>query len=242
MNMSEWAKREVEIACKRERERSKNEEEWNYGVACYESALKAFNSLMEDEHSGYSIGITKYILNRLIEGKALTPIKDTPDIWEETFALNDVDYKCYQCNRMTSLFKYVYNDGTITFKDVGRVVCYYKDDPNCCGGWHNGLADRIVDECCPITMPYIPAYEHFKLYCSEGLTDRKNGDFDTCGFHYVITPSGDKVTIDRYFKEGPSDWIEIDANEFNERMRISEEITDTVKGEKLNGLACRRIL
>lgn len=232
MDMSEWAKREVEIACKRERELSKNEGEWEYGVACYESALKAFNSLMEDEHCGYSIGITKYILNRLIEGKALTPIEDTPDIWEEVTALGDTDYKCYQCKRMGSLFKYVHNDGTITFEDVDRVVCYYKDDPSShYVGWHNGLADRIVDECCPITMPYIPAYKHFKVYCSECLTDRKNGDFDTYGFHYVITPSGDKVTIDRYFKEGPFDWIEIDANEFNKRMRRSEEMAEATKGE-----------
>ena len=52
--MEEWAKREIEIACKRERG-DKDPNEWNYGVACYESAYKAFKSLMEDEHSGCSI-------------------------------------------------------------------------------------------------------------------------------------------------------------------------------------------
>lgn len=232
MNISEWAKREVEIACECKQELSKDREEWGYGIKCYESALKAFNSLMEDNHSGYSIGITKYILNRLIERKVLTPIEDTPDVWEECFVLNNSeDYKHYQCNRMSSLFKYVYNDGAITFKDVNRVVCYYKDNPNCCTSWHSGLADRIINEYYPITMPYLPTYKHFRLYCSEGLTDRQNGDFDTCGFHYVITPTGDKVTINRYFKEGPSDWIEIDNNEFNERMQISKKLNGTMKGE-----------
>ena len=34
MGMSEWAKREVEIACKKERG-DKPETEWDYGCACY---------------------------------------------------------------------------------------------------------------------------------------------------------------------------------------------------------------
>ena len=58
----EWAKKEVEIACKRENPNRKKGE-FDYGCACYESALKAFESLTEDNHSGYSIGITKNILN-----------------------------------------------------------------------------------------------------------------------------------------------------------------------------------
>ena len=41
MSMMEWAKREVEIASKRERG-DKPEGEWDYGCACYDSALKAF--------------------------------------------------------------------------------------------------------------------------------------------------------------------------------------------------------
>lgn len=41
MSMMEWAKREVEIASKRERG-DKPESEWDYGCACYDSALKAF--------------------------------------------------------------------------------------------------------------------------------------------------------------------------------------------------------
>lgn len=48
-NMLEWAKREVEIACKKENPNRK-EGEFDYGCACYESALKAFESLCEDGH------------------------------------------------------------------------------------------------------------------------------------------------------------------------------------------------
>ena len=79
MNMEDWAKNEIEIACKHERG-DKNPKEFDYGCACYESACKAFQSLMEDGHSRTSIGFTKAILNRLIDGKPLTPIEDTPDI------------------------------------------------------------------------------------------------------------------------------------------------------------------
>ena len=81
MNMKEWAEREIRIACERERG-NKPEDEWDYGVACYESAFKAFQSLLEDGHSGFSLGLTQNILNRLIDGKPLTPIEDVPEIWQ----------------------------------------------------------------------------------------------------------------------------------------------------------------
>lgn len=44
-NMLEWAKQEIELACKLEcGDRPKDE--FDYGCACYESALKAFKSLL----------------------------------------------------------------------------------------------------------------------------------------------------------------------------------------------------
>ena len=52
-----WAKNEVRLACERENPNRK-EGEFDYGCACYESALKAFKSLAEDDHSGFSIGLT----------------------------------------------------------------------------------------------------------------------------------------------------------------------------------------
>ena len=50
MTMIEWARREVELACNREKP-DRKEGEWDYGCACYESALKAYESLAEDSHS-----------------------------------------------------------------------------------------------------------------------------------------------------------------------------------------------
>lgn len=66
MNTLEWAKNEIAIASKRERG-NKPENEWDYGCACYDSALKAFESLLGDGHGGTSISFTKNILNRLID-------------------------------------------------------------------------------------------------------------------------------------------------------------------------------
>ena len=76
MSMYTWAENEVRIACERENP-DRKEGEFDYGCACYESALKAFKCLMEDGHSGMSINITRQILNRLLLHQPLTPIEDT---------------------------------------------------------------------------------------------------------------------------------------------------------------------
>lgn len=230
MSMKEWAKREVEIACKREAP-DRKEGEWDYGCACYESALKAFDSLMEDGHSGFSIGMTKHILNRLIDGKPLTPIEDMNDIWKECPRGRD-EYKTYQCIRMSSLFKNVYPDGAVTYSDVNRFIGVNVDDPN--NEYHSGLVDRIAGELFPITMPYIPTDKPYKVYCEDILTDPKNGGFDSVAIYYVIKPDGERVDIDRYFKEGSEEnkaWTEISKGEWIEREclhneRIRKEIQD----------------
>ena len=46
MNMTDWAKREIEIACARERG-DKNANVEDYGCNGYESAYKAVQSLVE---------------------------------------------------------------------------------------------------------------------------------------------------------------------------------------------------
>lgn len=223
MSMQTWAEREIEIACKRERGVSNvKEDDWDYGCACYESALKAFKSLIGDGHSGFSIGLTKQILNRLIEGKPLTPIEDTDDIWNDLFRFGDGDdkYTSYQCNRMSSLFKYVYADGTIKYKDIDSHYCINIDNPN--SSYHSGLVQKIIDEMFPISMPYHPGKPD-KVYCEDFLTDRKNGDFDTVGVFYVVKPDDEKIEINRFFKESKDGWKEIDEVEYNERKALKIE-------------------
>lgn len=230
MSLLEWAEKEIEIACKHESP-DRKEGEWDYGCACYESALKAFKSLLEDGHSGCSIAMTKHILNRLIDGKPLTSIEDTEDIWNAR--PRDRDYKTYQCKRMSSLFKDVYPDGTVEYHDVERFICVDINNPDNC--WHSGLVGKVSRELFPISMPYMPESKPFRIFCEEILTDRDNGDFDTVAIFYAVKPDGEKVEINRYFKEGSAEgqaWTEIDHDEYMKRCEMAAELLEGV--EKTN--------
>ena len=218
MSMLEWAKREVEIACKRENP-DKKKGEFDYGCACYESALKAFESLCEDGHSGMSIGFTKNILNRLIDGKPLTPIEDTDDVWRERHRSKDLPYVTFQCKRISSLFKKIYNDGHVEYTDVDRYYC--KDIDNPIASYTSGLVTRIVDEMFPITMPYSPG-PSIIVFCEDFLTDRNNGDYDTKAILYALKydENGDqkRIEINRFFRvsvgDGTGSWTEISKEEY----------------------------
>mgnify|MGYP004650120887 FL=1 len=212
MDILNWARKEVEIACKKERGNAPDGE-WDYGCGCYESALKAFESLCKDGHSGMSIQFTKHILNRLINGEPLTPIEDTDDVWNcRGFKHNN--YTSYQCKRMSSLFKDVYDDGTVKYSDIDRVITIDMDNDS---SWTNSFCTKIVDEMFPITMPYVGG-EQYKLYRQDFLFDKNNGDYDTIKISHVITPNGEKIDINRYFKEGTDGFVEIDEDEYYGRF------------------------
>ena len=228
-SIERWAENEVAIACCREKP-DRKDGEWDYGCACYESALKAFHSLCEDGHSGFSIGLTKAILNRLINNKPLLPIEDTNEVWSNISDMSGLKgEECnYQCKRMSSLFKYVYADGTVKYRDVDR---YHGVNINCPDApYHSGLIDTVMDELYPITMPYMPADRAYKVYTEEFLVDPKNGDFDTVGILYVITPSLERVEINRYFKEAPNGFAEIDEAEYVKR-KMKVQWNDLLSGD-----------
>lgn len=215
MNMMEWAKKEVEIACRHENPERK-EGEFDYGCACYESALKALESLLSDDHSGASIEFAKNILNRLINWEPLTPIEDTDDIWN---LVEDTDaYSMCQCKRMSDLFKYEYANGAVKYCNMDS--CYCVDIRNPDVPYRNSFIRNIIEEMFPITMPYMPG-KPIKVYCEDFLTDRKNGDFDTLGILTAIKPDGEIITIARYFKESDDDWKEIDLVEYEGRRRLA---------------------
>lgn len=218
MSMLTWAEKEIEIACKRERGDSPPEE-FDYGCACYESALKAYKSLLGDGHSGASIHFTKNILNRLIEGKPLTPIEDTPDMWNDISDRTDdkEGYVLFQCKRMGSLFKYAYTDGTVRYSDNNRQYGVDVNNPD--NAFTTGLVTKLIDEMLPITMPYCPG-KAIAVYCEDFLTDEKNGDLDTRWISYIIKPDGEKIEINRFFKESENNWKEIDEVEYNERKAV----------------------
>lgn len=221
-SMDLWAENEVGLACEREKSGDDGDGFSEYGCACYRSALKAFNSLMEDRHSGMSIGITKNILNRLIAGKPLTPIVDTDGIWDAGGSFEKNGEKSIQCKRMSSLFKHIKEDGSISYNDVTRAVCVSINNPN--NTYHSGLIDRIMDEMFPITMPYVPSTNPFYVYCEDFLYDTENGDFDTVGVFYVITPNGEKVKINRFFAEKDNKFEEIDIFKYDARKEAAEQL------------------
>lgn len=217
-NMELWAEEEIRIACERERGGA-SEDECDYGVACYESALKAFRSLLEDGHSGMSIGITLNILNSLVKGQPLTPIEDTDDVWNECGRYPyEKDYITYQCKRMSSLFKDVYADGHIEYLDVNRFRCVTLNSSAC---WSNGFVARIAGEYFPITMPYIP--RTYTVVCEEFLTDKANGDYDTIGILYIYGDTGERKEVNRYFAEAEEGWREIDRAEYEQRRQMDAD-------------------
>lgn len=232
MTMTEYAKKEIEIACQRERAASEaSGEDFDYGSSCYLSAKKAFDSLMEDGHSGMSIQFTRDILMRLIDNKPLTPIEDVEEVWNLSHKDKDGG-EVYQCSRMFSLFKHVAADGSIRFSDTNYVTCV---DINNGSTWFNGFVSNLIEEQFPITLPYYPNYDHtkYKVYREDFLAFQENGDYDTMGVFYAVdTGTGDRVDIYKYYHEQVGKWVEIDEDEYKRLKRIAilrESALPTVK-------------
>lgn len=219
MSMIDWAENEIRLACEKERQGC-TDKGWNYGVACYESALKAYKALCEDNHSGFSWGITFGILTKLCRNEPLMPIEDTDDVW------NKVSEGEYQCRRMSSLFKDVHEDGSVSYSDTNRIVCvniYNSNDQ-----YHSGLVTRLINEMKPIKLPYVP--EKLKVYCEEFLSDKHvYGDFDTVGVFYMVDADDKSVDINRFFKESDNEfgWEEIKRDEYCKRRAISLQREET---------------
>lgn len=217
MNDKNWAEREIELACESERKNVAKPEDADYGITCYNSALRAYQSLMQDGHSDFSIHVTKNILNRLIDGKCLTPIEDIPDVWEDVSRLfsKDDPIKHYQCTRTSSLFKEVAPDGTVTYDDVTRVEVANESKPDVT--YTFTFISKLINKLEPITMPYYASDKKFKVIVEEFLVDPMGIDSDTLGCLYYITPEGKKVDLNMYFKDDGNDMVQIDKAEYDER-------------------------
>ena len=221
MTMSEWAKHEAELACKRENPDYQHGV-LDYGCACYESALKAYKSLCEDGHSGFSFGVTAGILKRLLDSYPLTPITEDEECWRNPF---DYDEVTQQCQRMFSLFRDRQPDGSYKYHDVERVICCDADDESA-PRWSNGFISSVIDDMFPITMPYYPTGRYY-VYVREFLTDSNNGDFDTIEIVKIKKPDGEIIYPDLAYKEversdeNPYGWEKIDKVELQERRNLA---------------------
>ena len=217
MSMYDWAEQECRIACKKENpDFNFDSEDFDYGCSCYKSALKAYKSLCEDDHSGASFNFTRIILERLMEGQPLTPITDE-DFEGGVSIFSDKDLASrglkseIQCPRMSSLFRRETLDGKVSYNDNNRAYCINIENPSVT---FSSAKDQVVDEFFPITMPYIPEKGKYKVYYQTFLTDKKNGDFDTQAILYFITPDGKRVDVNRYQTEKDGKMVDITKEEY----------------------------
>ena len=174
--------------------------------------------MVNDGHNGLSLERTKYILYNLIEHIPLTPIMDTDDTWDIPEIDSDSNRRCYQCKRLTSLFKYVYNDGSIKYFDTGRFQCI--DIGNDTFPYYSSTVSKIMNDMFPFSMPYVQ--KPFKVYINKFLYDPKNGDVDTFHLIYMIDSDDNKIDLNRYFKisdDSDNGYIELNIFEYNHRKR-----------------------
>ena len=223
LKVKSWADKEIELACN-SKSITANISYPIYSKECYDSALKAYKSLTNDGHEGGAI----VILGRLLEGKPLTPIYDTPDMWKNVSGDREDGGEEieYQCKRMGSLLKKVHTDGPVTYSDMNRSICVdIRNHQTCYFTWINR---EIVDKMFPITMPYYPE-EKFSIYYEDILTDHDNGSFDTIAIYYAIAPNQEKISINRFFKENGDHWDEIDFLEYRLRVNAANKLFEEDK-------------
>lgn len=220
--METWVEREIRLAIEHEREAERKDaeehgkkydpKEFSYGGAIYESALKAYKSLLKDGHSGMSWSIACNVLMRLMKDRPLTPLKGTDDEWVKVF--EDEDW--YQNRRCSSVFKRVCSDGTVKYTDNDYAVCI--DDNN--GHSHSfGLLSDEVYSRWPITFPYMPSEKPYKIY--DRTFDSVNaepGCFDTVACLRIEEPDGTVHAVNKFWKEVDDHFEEITKEEYDLRL------------------------
>ena len=214
MSLYDWARKEVELVCKKH----SGDEDEEYYKACCESALKAYECLLNDEHSGLSLSVTRNILFRLMDGKPLSPIteddfepdqeiQESPEWLQRLGIISDVP-----CTRMSGLYKYTYKDGRVEYKDVNRVTTY---DEGSNTPWSSGWVNKIVNEMYPITMPYMG--EKYIAYVRESKSINCKSDYDCVILKALKHPDGTIETINRFFIENENGvFVEVDEPTYNE--------------------------
>ena len=217
--MSEWARREMELKC----ERSNNFKELNDAcLAAFDAYVSLHKNITRKKHIDYAM----IMLERLLEKKPLTPISEE-DEWNCLGHREDDNnkiYKLYVCERYSSLRKCEYEDGTVKYSDLDRVVGVDVGDPenefNCL------VLTNLVDEVLPIRLPYYPLMEKHKVYC-ETITLLQYPSairkFDFLAVKAIVEPGieGSYVDINRYFYF-PSDYevIEISKEDFDKNKNL----------------------
>lgn len=221
MNTYEWAKNELKLARENEIAQCKKDPDYepgdeDYGLMCYDAAEQLLDVFEGQGHSGYSAKIVCSIFERLVKGNPLTPVTDEDDQWGERYTVAEDPVKRYQHKRMSSLFKHVDADGTVTYHDINRVQTYYPD----LGGFSTRFTDNIANEYFPLTFPYTGDTIKVRVNDFDNI-ETANGRVDV---RHVIdaTKNGmEHVYIDRYFirPDRSNDYHEIDVFTYREIIK-----------------------
>ena len=215
MSMYDWAQQEVQLA-KAELKRNKNDEA-QYMIACYDSALKAYEKIAKDGYSGTSFTITRGILEKLMYEIPLMPIEDKEIMWDHAY--DRENESVFQHKRMSSLHKMVNRKtGIVRFSDSNRILCKNPIDTSS-AYFHNDFITRIIDGMFPIEFPYMPTKEKYIAYVTEFLMDPVNGDFDTMNLISVKLPTREIRPINLHYKEENGRWSLITLDEWIGRKK-----------------------
>lgn len=231
MTMTEWAEREITAACKRENP-NWDGKSFDYGCSCYQSALKAYKSLMGDNHSGYSFAFTKEILKNLLDSIPLTPIVDNDffsdnkcTITEPSKILERIGLKSrIQCPRRFSLYREEDLNGNVRYDDIDRYLCVDAVNPS--NIYSSGIA-KFINKLYPITMPYIPNNTPFKVYIKSWTSVIDNKAIDVNEILGYTNQQGEWCDYHKFIYYDENKSIETNDNELIEKLITSR--TDTVE-------------
>lgn len=232
--MTKRVREEVEYAIDCERKSAVEENDYSfldYVVECYRSALRAYETMAADGHSGMSWGLTRQIFNRLAEGKPLKNLNsydERPEEWASSNIIPDSFGMLYN-NRYSSLCCRVTENGNV-YSDCNRWVFEAPDHPNI--PWHNGFLSNYLDEKFPIQFPYNPITIHVRV--EEILTDPAHGDYDAQHIIDFADPeTGRKVGVDAYFEEVDGKWQEIGKRKwYTLRKKHGERLAAILKAKE----------
>ena len=143
---------------------------------------------------------TKELLNKLVNREPLTPIVDEDNIWGRV-SLDD-NYKTYQCSRLTSLFKEVYNDGAIKYFDVNGYELYNLDPtlPKNDGACYNGFVNSVMDDLYPLEMPYAAPLKKPAVYFARFVSREESENIMIIGIISMVEPDGNHIKINKFYK------------------------------------------
>lgn len=197
-----------------------------FNEAASKSIFKSYKTLCENEHSVLSRDIAVNMLDRLCKHLPLTQIEDTDDIWIKNITCNVKGENlkiAYQCKRMPALFKEVYSDGRIKYRDINRYCERTMNKEHNINYFCKDVMDLVMDELYPVTLPYYPNRNPYYIYTKLVY---KNPDIVV--IRYIVTPAKELVEVNRYFKKEMNEeyYIEITEEEYNKYKNTNKGIND----------------